>query len=93
MRDATFSVNNAEDVVIRFLRVRMGSEGEEAYEDVIANVGCSVPMLDDHDKRVIQEVLDGTAAYSGSKSGLPGLPDHEDDVGGYEDYPKSHTCR
>jgi hypothetical protein len=61
---------------------------EEAYEDVLANVGCNVPMLDDHDTRVIQEVLDGTAAYSGSQSGLPGLPDHEDDVGGYEDYPE-----
>jgi hypothetical protein len=61
---------------------------EEAYEDVIANVGCNVPMLDDHDTRVIQEVRDGTAAYSGSISGLPGLPDHEDDVGGYEDYPE-----
>jgi hypothetical protein len=61
---------------------------EEAYEDVLANVGCNVPMLDDHDTRIIQEVRDGTAAYTGSQSGLPGLPDHEDDVGGYEDYPE-----
>jgi hypothetical protein len=61
---------------------------EEAYEDVLANVGANVPMLDDHDTRVIQEVRDGTAAYSGSQSGLPGLPDHENDVGGYEDYPE-----
>ncbi|MGD9172385.1 MAG: hypothetical protein PVI97_20385, partial [Candidatus Thiodiazotropha sp.] len=28
------------------------------------------------------------AAYTGSQSGLPGLPDHEDDVGGYEEYPE-----
>jgi hypothetical protein len=61
---------------------------EEAYEDVLANVGSNVPMLDDHDTRIIQEVRDGTAAYTGSQSGLPGLPDHEDDVGGYEEYPE-----
>jgi hypothetical protein len=55
---------------------------EEAYEDVLDNVGCNVPMLDDHDKRVIQEVRDGTATYGN------GIPNHEDDVGGYEDYPE-----
>ena len=27
----------------------------EAYENVLADVGCNVPMLDDHDKRVIAE--------------------------------------
>jgi len=55
---------------------------EEAYEDVLDNVGCNVPMLDDHDKRIIQEVRDGTATYGN------GIPNHEDDVGGYEDYPE-----
>jgi hypothetical protein len=45
---------------------------EEAYEDVLANVGCSAPMLDDHDKRVIQEVRGGTAAYSGGAIRFPG---------------------
>ena len=44
-------------------------------------------MLDDHDKRVIQEAHDGTTHYKGSKTNLPGLPDTEDDVGGYEAYP------
>ena len=55
---------------------------EEAYEDVLDNVGCNVPMLDDHDKRIIQEVRDGTATYRN------GIPNHEDEVGGYEDYPE-----
>ncbi|MGC4086395.1 MAG: hypothetical protein QM756_00580 [Polyangiaceae bacterium] len=58
-----------------------------AYTNVLANVGASVPVLDDHDKRVIQEVRDGTTHYKGSKTGLPGLPDTENDVGGYESYP------
>lgn len=63
---------------------------EEAYENVLADVGCNVPVLDDHDKRVINEVRTGTALYKGSKSGLPGLPDSQEDVGGWEDYPEIH---
>ncbi|HOL31363.1 MAG TPA: hypothetical protein PK052_05215 [Anaerohalosphaeraceae bacterium] len=63
---------------------------KEAYENVLADVGCNVPVLDDHDKRVIQEVREGTAIYKGSKSQLPGLPDSQEDVGGWEDYPEIH---
>lgn len=62
----------------------------ETYENVLADVGCNVPMLDDHDRRVIEEARTGTATYKGSKSGLPGLPDSEQDVGGWEDYPEVH---
>ncbi len=63
---------------------------EEAYENVLDNVGCNVPILDDHDKRVIREVRSGSTTYQGSKSGLPGLPDSQEDVGGWEDYPEIH---
>ena len=63
---------------------------EEAYENVLADVGCNVPVLDDHDKRVIREVRTGSITYKGSKSGLPGLPDSQEDVGGWEDYPEIH---
>lgn len=63
---------------------------QEAYENVLADVGCNVPMLDDHDKRMIKEVRTGTTTYKGSRSGLPGLPDTQDDVGGWEDYPEVH---
>jgi hypothetical protein len=61
---------------------------EEAYENVLADVGCNVPTLDDHDKRIINEVRTGTTTYKGSRSGLPGLPDHQDDVGAWEEYPE-----
>jgi hypothetical protein len=61
---------------------------KEAYENVLADVGCNVPKLDNHDKRVIQEVRQGTWTYKGSRSGLPGLPDSQGDVGGWEDYPE-----
>ncbi len=60
----------------------------EAYENVLADVGCNVPALDEHDERVLREVREGTATYKGSVSGLPGLPDSQDDVGGWEDYPE-----
>ncbi len=63
---------------------------EEAYENVLADVGCNKPRLDEHDLRVISEVRHGTAAYRGSVTGLPGLPDSQDDVGGWESYPEEH---
>ena len=65
---------------------------EEAFENVLADVGCNVPMLDDHDSRVIGETRAGTTTYRGSKSGLPGLPDSQADVGGWEHYPEIHRA-
>jgi hypothetical protein len=62
----------------------------EAYTNVLANVGCNFPTLDDRDRRVIAEVRAGTFKFKGSKTGLPGLPDSQDDVGGWEDYPEVH---
>jgi len=61
---------------------------QEAYENVLANVGCNFPALDDHDQRIIAEVRRGTFKFKGSKTGLPGLPDSQEDVGGWEDYPE-----
>ncbi len=62
----------------------------DAYKSVLSDVGCTSPILDDHDVRVVRETLEGKATYEGSKSGDPGLPDHQDDVGGYESYPETH---
>lgn len=60
---------------------------QDAYEDVLADVGANRPVLDDHDKRIIEEVRAGTFTYRGSRTGYPGLIDNESDVGGLEDYP------
>lgn len=60
----------------------------ESYTNVLADVGCNFPALDDHDKRVIEEVRAGTARFKGSVTGLPGLPDSQDDVGGWDNYPE-----
>lgn len=58
-----------------------------AYKNVLSDVGCVQPVFDDHDQRMIRETLNGTYTYDGSKTGLHGLPDDQDDVGGWEDYP------
>ena len=60
----------------------------EAYKLVLSDVGANAPVLDDHDKRIVQETLDSTYSALGSVTHKPGFPDHQDDVGGYEDYPK-----
>lgn len=61
-----------------------------AYQDVLTDVGCSAPALDEHDRRVLREVREGTTTFEGSRSGLPGLPDSQQDVGGWEQYPQEH---
>ena len=65
---------------------------QESYTNVLADVGCNFPALDEHDQRVIAETRDGTAKFKGSKTGLPGLPDSQDDVGGWDNYPEVHRA-
>lgn len=60
-----------------------------AYKDVLSDVGQNMPVLDDHDTRVIDEVKNGTYTYTGSVGNLPGIPDRESDVGGFESYPST----
>ena len=59
-----------------------------AYKLVMSDVGCTQPAIDDHDVRVIRETLDGTYTYTGTGpyGGSPGLPNSQDDVGGWENY-------
>jgi hypothetical protein len=57
-----------------------------AYKQVLSDVGCNQPMIDNHDTRLITETLTGTYTYTGSVSGRKGLPDTTNDVGGWEDY-------
>lgn len=65
---------------------------QDAYKSVLSDVGCTQPVLDNHDKRVVKETRDGSYAYRGSSSRLPGLPDNERDVGGYENYPAEYRA-
>lgn len=61
---------------------------EEAFKNVLSDVGANQPELDQHDKRIIRETRDGTFTYKGSISGLEGMIDTESDAGGWEDYPE-----
>ncbi|MBO9204897.1 T9SS type A sorting domain-containing protein [Niastella sp. MAH-29] len=63
---------------------------KDAYKQVLSNVGCNEPVFDDHDIRMVNETLNGTYTYRGSISTLPGLPDNQADVGGWENYPEEH---
>ncbi len=58
-----------------------------AYKNVLSDVGANEPYFDEHDQRVIVEILKGTYSFKGSKSGLPGMIDTELDAGGFPEYP------
>ena len=60
---------------------------EMAMKFVWPNIGCNVPRMDNHDMRILEEVATGKCRYKGSRTGLPGLPDSQEDVGGWERYP------
>lgn len=59
----------------------------EAYKRVLSDSGVSQPVQDDHDKRIINETLTGTATYTGSVGKKQGIIDNPKDVGGLEDFP------
>jgi hypothetical protein len=65
---------------------------EEAYTNVLADVGCNFPALDEHDSRIIAEVRTGKTTFKGSQTGLPGLPDSQEDVGGWDHYSEVHRA-
>ena len=56
---------------------------DQAYLSVLNNVGVTYPRQDAIDKRIINEVRNGTYTYTGSKDKLKGIIDSQNDVGGY----------
>ncbi|WP_278989194.1 hypothetical protein [Segatella bryantii] len=63
---------------------------QDALKIVTSDGGATMPMRDDQHLRVVQEAIDGTYTYKGSRSGIKGEIDHEDDAGGWEVYPEEH---
>ena len=64
---------------------------DAAYKRVIDNTsgaGANVPKLDYIDSRYHKEVTNGTYTYKGSKAGLTGIVDSQNDAGGYPDSSK-----
>lgn len=61
----------------------------EAYKHVLSDVGANQPVFDDHDIRIVKETMDGSWTFRGSynfPNGTKGVIDHQNDVGGWEDY-------
>lgn len=61
---------------------------ENAYKrvtDTGSGAGANVPALDYIDSRYYEEVTKGTYKFKGSKQGLKGIIDSQNDVGGYPD--------
>lgn len=61
---------------------------KDAYKKVLSSVGAEFPVKDDNDKRMVRETLNRSYTYTGSRSGIKGEIDHEDDCGGFEAYPE-----
>ena len=61
---------------------------QDAFKIVTSEAGANMPMRDDQHLRVVDETIDGTYTYTGSRSGIKGEIDHEDDQGGWEVYPE-----
>jgi hypothetical protein len=53
----------------------------EAFRDVLADVGATLPRRDPIDRRVLSEVRTGTFSHRGSKRGLAGIIDTPLDLG------------
>ena len=53
---------------------------DDAYADVLANAGATKPARDFIDTRIVSEVKNGTYTYIGSKDGLKGIIDSQQDV-------------
>ena len=61
---------------------------KDAYKSTLSDVGCNMPLFDEHDQRVVEETLNGTYIYVGSVGYTKGIIDNEKDAGGYEYYPE-----
>ena len=65
---------------------------KDALKIVTSDAGATMPMRDDQHLRNIQETLQGIWTYQGSRSGIKGEIDHEDDAGGWETYPEEQRA-
>ena len=61
---------------------------QDAFKIVTSEAGATMPVRDDQHLRVVDEAIDGTYTYVGSRSGIKGEIDHENDCGGWEVYPE-----
>ena len=63
----------------------------DAYKTVLSDVGANMPVLDDHDVRIVDETLNGTYHYVGSRSGHYGLIDSSNPQSPADDFSDSNA--
>ncbi|MDE6555712.1 MAG: hypothetical protein K2K55_01970 [Duncaniella sp.] len=56
---------------------------EQAFKNVLSDVGCNMPQILNHDSRIVDETLKGTTSTVGRYTGKKGLPDCESDAEGF----------
>ncbi len=56
---------------------------EAAFKNVLSDVGCNQPELDNHDQRMVKETLNGTYSKTGHYTKKKGLIDRESDSEGF----------
>lgn len=61
---------------------------KDAFKIVTSDAGAIMPCRDDQHVRVVKETVTGTYTYTGSRSGIKGEIDHENDCGGFEAFPE-----
>ncbi len=57
---------------------------DAAFLNVLSDVGCNQPEMDNHDQRMVSETLNGITSTVGSVSGKKGLIDRETDSEGFD---------
>ncbi len=55
----------------------------ECYATVMNDVGANLPKLDAVDRRILSDVAERKTTFRGSRSGIPGIIDSQNDVGGW----------
>ena len=61
---------------------------KDAYKIVLSDAGATMPCRDDQHVRIVGEALNRSYTYTGSRSGIKGQIDHENDAGGFEVFPE-----
>lgn len=57
---------------------------EAAFRNVLSDAGCNLPVMINHDRRMVQETLNGTTSTTGYYTNKKGLIDREMDAEGFE---------
>lgn len=57
---------------------------EAAFKNVLSDVGCNEPEIDNHDERMVRETLNGTYSTTGHYTHNKGLIDRESDSEGFD---------